>query len=80
VLTTFVVQTSQNMQLDYNQASAFLLLKILKATALNGSQPSILSSSTNFFSPSCSDKWVNSLWFMSLMLSLITALVAILVK
>ncbi|PBK88641.1 hypothetical protein ARMGADRAFT_1115982 [Armillaria gallica] len=37
VLMTFVVQTLQSMQPDYNQASAFLLLEILKATTLNGS-------------------------------------------
>ncbi|PBK88599.1 hypothetical protein ARMGADRAFT_362734 [Armillaria gallica] len=78
VLTTFVVQTSQNMQPDYNQASAFLLLEILKAS--NGSQISIPSSPTDFFSVSRSDEWVNSLWFVSLTLSLITALVAVLVK
>ncbi|KAK0186774.1 hypothetical protein F5146DRAFT_936397, partial [Armillaria mellea] len=80
VLTTFVVQTSQNMQPDYNQASAFLLLEILKATTSNGSQISIPSSPTDFFSLSRSDEWLNSLWFTSLTLSLITALVAVLVK
>ncbi|KAK0227457.1 hypothetical protein EDD85DRAFT_776810, partial [Armillaria nabsnona] len=80
ILTTFVVQTSQNMQPDYNQASAFLLLEILKATASNGSQISIPSSPTDFFSLSRSDEWLNSLWFVSLTLSLITALVAVLVK
>ncbi|PBK88555.1 hypothetical protein ARMGADRAFT_937203, partial [Armillaria gallica] len=80
VLITFVIQTSQNMQPDYNQASTLLLLEILKATVLNGSQISIPSSLTDFFSPSCSDKWLNSLWFVSLTLSLITDLVAVLVK
>ncbi|KAK0227468.1 hypothetical protein EDD85DRAFT_1027007 [Armillaria nabsnona] len=80
VLTTFVVQTSQSMKPDYNQASMFLLFEMLKATASNGSQPSIPSSPTDFFSPSRSDECLNSLWFVSLMLSLITALVAVLVK
>ncbi|PBK88550.1 hypothetical protein ARMGADRAFT_937131, partial [Armillaria gallica] len=80
VLTTFVVQTSQNMQPNYNQASTFLLFEILKAMASNGSQIPIHSSPTAFFSPSRSDEWLNSLWFMSLALSLITALVAVLVK
>ncbi|PBK88293.1 hypothetical protein ARMGADRAFT_937394 [Armillaria gallica] len=80
VLTTFVVQTSQNMQPDYNQASAILLLEILKATVSNGSQISIPSSPTDFFSMSRSDEWLNSLWFVSLTLSLITALVTVLVK
>ncbi|KAK0217207.1 hypothetical protein IW262DRAFT_1299161 [Armillaria fumosa] len=63
VLTTFVVQTSQSMQPDYNQASTFLLFEILKVTASNGSQISIPSSPTDFFSPSRSDEWLNSLWF-----------------
>ncbi|KAK0227472.1 hypothetical protein EDD85DRAFT_776770, partial [Armillaria nabsnona] len=81
VLTTFVVQTSQSMQPNYNQVSTFLLFEILKATASNGSQISIPSSPTALnFSPSCSDEWLNSLWFVSLTLSLITALVAVLVK
>ncbi|KAK0183717.1 hypothetical protein F5146DRAFT_1007713 [Armillaria mellea] len=81
VLTTFVIQTSQNMQPDYNEASMLLLFKILKATTSNGSQlVSIPSSPTNFFFPSCSDEWTNSLWFMSLTLSLVTALITILVK
>ncbi|KAK0489959.1 hypothetical protein EDD18DRAFT_561564 [Armillaria luteobubalina] len=80
VLTTFVVQTSQNMQPDYSQASTFLLLEILKATALNGSQTAIPSSPTDLFSPSRSDEWLNSLWFVSLTLSLIAALVAVLIK
>ncbi|PBK65205.1 hypothetical protein ARMSODRAFT_847154, partial [Armillaria solidipes] len=80
ILTTFVVQTSQNMQPNYNEASMLLLFEILKATASNGSRLSIPSSPTAFFSPSCSDEWMNSLWFVSLTLSLITALVAVLVK
>ncbi|SJK99405.1 uncharacterized protein ARMOST_02703 [Armillaria ostoyae] len=80
VLTTFVVQTSQNMQPDFNEASMLLLFEILKATTLNGSKISIPSSPTDFFSPDHSDEWMNSLWFVSLTLSLITALVAILVK
>ncbi|KAK0217197.1 hypothetical protein IW262DRAFT_1276218, partial [Armillaria fumosa] len=81
ILTTFVVQTSQSMQPDYNQASAFLFFQILNATMSNGSQFSLPSSPTAFnFSPSRSSEWLNSLWFVSLTLSLITALVAVLVK
>ncbi|SJL12518.1 uncharacterized protein ARMOST_15945 [Armillaria ostoyae] len=80
VLTTFVIQTSQSMQPDYNEASMLLLFEILKATASNGSQFSIPPSPTAFFSPTPSDEWLNSLWFVSLTLSLITALVAVLVK
>ncbi len=68
------------MQPDYNQTSAFLLFELLKATTSNGSQSSLPSSPTSSFSPSPSDEWINSLWFVSLTLSLITALVAVLVK
>ncbi len=68
------------MQPDYNQASAFLLFEMLKATMSNDSQISIPPSPTAFFSPSRSDEWINSLWFVSLTLSLTTALVAVLVK
>ncbi len=57
----------------------FLLFQILKATASNGSQISIPFSPTSF-SPSYSNEWLNSLWFMSLTLSLLTALVTVLVK
>ncbi|KAK0186815.1 hypothetical protein F5146DRAFT_935668, partial [Armillaria mellea] len=78
VLTTFVAQTSQNLQPNYGEASAILLLQLLAAT--NSSQSSIPSSSTDYFSPNRSDVWINSLWFVSLTLSLITALVAVLVK
>ncbi|KAK0217221.1 hypothetical protein IW262DRAFT_1276221, partial [Armillaria fumosa] len=78
VLTTFVAQTSQNLQPNYGEASAILLLQLLVAT--NGSQPSIPSSPTDYFSLNRSDVWINSLWFVSLTLSLITALVAVLVK
>ncbi|KAK0227442.1 hypothetical protein EDD85DRAFT_150866 [Armillaria nabsnona] len=78
VLTTFVAQTSQNLQPNYGEASAILLLQLLMTT--NGSQPSIPSSPTDYFSPNVSDVWINSLWFVSLTLSLITALVAVLVK
>ncbi len=68
------------MQPDYNQASTLLLFEILKVITSNGSQSSIPSSPTAFSSPTRSDEWVNSLWFVSLTFSLITALVAVLVK
>ncbi|KAG7453222.1 uncharacterized protein BT62DRAFT_878890, partial [Guyanagaster necrorhizus] len=80
VLTTFVAQTSQYMQPNYNQASILLIFEILKVTTSNGSQYSIPSSPTTFSSPSHPDEWTNSLWFISLTLSLITALVSISVK
>ncbi len=68
------------MQPDYNEASMRLLFEILKATVSSDPKISIPPSPTAFFSPSHSDEWLNSLWFVSLTLSLITALVAVLVK
>ncbi len=68
------------MQPDYNEASMRLLFEILKATVSKDPKISFPPSPTAFFSPSRSDEWLNSLWFVSLTLSLITALVAVLVK
>ncbi|KAK0445602.1 uncharacterized protein EV420DRAFT_920282 [Desarmillaria tabescens] len=82
VLTTFVIQTSQKLRPDYTEVSASLLIELVGfQRAANTS--SILSSPfypSISFSPSPADVWLNSLWFVSLTLSLITALVAILVK
>ncbi|PBK78673.1 hypothetical protein ARMSODRAFT_925129 [Armillaria solidipes] len=86
VVTTFVVQTSQNLQADYAQVSASLLFELLlvQRAIVNGSPvQTIPVSSLNpqtAFVPAATDVWVNGLWFTSLFLSLTTALVAVLVK
>ncbi|KAF9003155.1 hypothetical protein BDZ89DRAFT_1081077 [Hymenopellis radicata] len=65
VLTTFVAQTSQNLQPDRATESTLLLREI---------------TSLQLFTPSAIDVWVNGLWFTSLTLSLISALLAVLIK
>ncbi|KAK0457161.1 uncharacterized protein EV420DRAFT_542980 [Desarmillaria tabescens] len=86
VVTTFVAQTSQSLQVDYGQVTASLLFELIdvqRATA-NGSLVSDVprSSLTPFseFRPTTSDSLVNGLWFTSLSFSLTTALFAVLTK
>ncbi len=86
VVTTFVAQTYQNLQVDYAAMSASLLfeLVLVQRAIANGSSvdniaPSQLSPNIAFV-PATTDVWVNGLWFTSLFLSLTTALVAVLAK
>ncbi len=86
VVTTFVAQTYQNLQVDYAAMSASLLYEsvLVQRAIANGSSVSSIASSplnpTITFVPATTDVWVNGLWFTSLFLSLTTALVAVLVK
>ncbi|KAK0458598.1 uncharacterized protein EV420DRAFT_1270391 [Desarmillaria tabescens] len=86
VVTTFVSQTYQNLQADYTAMSASLLfeLVLVQRAIANGSSVDAISSSplnpNTAFVPATTDVWVNGLWFVSLFLSLTTALVAVLVK
>ncbi|KAK0470855.1 hypothetical protein IW261DRAFT_1672355, partial [Armillaria novae-zelandiae] len=86
VVTTFVAQTSQSLQVDYAQVSASLLFEmvliqraIANGSSLNNVPVSSLNPSSKF-TPTTTDVWVNGLWFTSLSLSLATALVAVLMK
>ncbi|KAK0492154.1 hypothetical protein EDD18DRAFT_1026800, partial [Armillaria luteobubalina] len=86
VVTTFVAQTYQNLQVDYTAMSASLLYEsvLVQRAIANGSSANSIAPSplnpTIVFVPATSDVWVNGLWFTSLFLSLTTALVAVLVK
>ncbi|KAK0231781.1 hypothetical protein EDD85DRAFT_775419, partial [Armillaria nabsnona] len=82
VVSTFVIQSVQNLQPDYTAVSASLLAELVgnQQTTSNIPIPSSPSYLTTSFSPSTTDVLVNSLWFISLTLSLITALVAVLTK
>lgn len=86
VVTTLIVQTSQNLQANYSQVSASLLLQLvlIQYSVANGTTPPSLSAASldpSFtFTPSTVDVWVNSLWFTSFFLNLTTALVGVLVK
>ncbi|PBK64578.1 hypothetical protein ARMSODRAFT_892887, partial [Armillaria solidipes] len=86
VVTTFVAQTSQNLQPNYAAMSASLLYEsvlvqraIANGSSVNTIPPSPLNPNIAFV-PATTDVWVNGLWFVSLFLSLTTALVAVLVK
>ncbi|KAK0474802.1 hypothetical protein IW261DRAFT_1568298 [Armillaria novae-zelandiae] len=86
LVRAFVVQTYQNMQAVYNAMSASLLFELVlvqRAIANGSSVKSITPSPLNptiAFVPATTDVWVNGLWFVSLFLSLTTALVTVLVK
>ncbi len=82
VVTTFVAQTSQSLQVDYGQVTATLLIELIdvQRSASNGSLVNTIPRSDLTFHPSTSDSWVNGLWFTSLSLSLATALFAVLTK
>ncbi|PBK80761.1 hypothetical protein ARMGADRAFT_1171687, partial [Armillaria gallica] len=86
VVTTFVVQTSQNLQVDYGQVTATLLFELIdvqraaaNGTLVNDIPRSDLTPFSNFH-PTMSDSLVNGLWFTSLLFSLATALFAVLTK
>ncbi|KAK0496592.1 hypothetical protein EDD18DRAFT_1074216, partial [Armillaria luteobubalina] len=86
VVTTFVAQTSQSLQVDNGAITASLLFELVNVqrAASNGSLVNDVPRSglTPFsdFHPTASDSWVNGLWFVSLSLSLSTALFAVLTK
>ncbi|KAK0215531.1 hypothetical protein IW262DRAFT_1439870, partial [Armillaria fumosa] len=86
VVTTFVAQTSQSLQVDNGAITASLLFELINVqrAAGNGSLTNDVPRSglTPFsdFHPTASDSWVNGLWFVSLSLSLSTALFAVLTK
>ncbi|KAK0228891.1 hypothetical protein IW262DRAFT_1535677, partial [Armillaria fumosa] len=86
VVTTFIVQTSQNLQVSYSQMSALLLFELVsvqRAIARGVPVDQVATSAmvpSTPFTPATIDSWVNGLWFTSLSLSLTTALGAVLVK
>ncbi|KAK0196066.1 hypothetical protein F5146DRAFT_1176076, partial [Armillaria mellea] len=86
VVSTFVTQASQSLSADYTQMSAsflFELVAIQRALASGATVDTVGASPydpSSTFVPSTGNIWVNGLWFTSLVLSLTTALVAVLVK
>ncbi|SJK98234.1 uncharacterized protein ARMOST_01495 [Armillaria ostoyae] len=86
VVSTFVTQASQGLSADYTQMSAsflFELVAIQRALASGATVDTVNSSPydpSSVFVPSIGSIWVNGLWFTSLVLSLTTALIAVLVK
>ncbi len=86
MVTTFVAQTSQSLQVDNSAIAASLLFELINVQRAAGNGSSVndvpRSGLTPFsdFHPTTSDSWVNGLWFVSLSLSLTTALFAVLTK
>ncbi|KAK0494284.1 hypothetical protein EDD18DRAFT_1009156, partial [Armillaria luteobubalina] len=86
VVTTFVVQTSQSLQVNYNQVTVTLLFELINVqrASANGSLVNDVprSNLTPFsdFRPTITDSLVNGLWFTSLSFSLTTALFTVLTK
>ncbi|KIY61987.1 hypothetical protein CYLTODRAFT_317388, partial [Cylindrobasidium torrendii FP15055 ss-10] len=84
-LTTFVAQTaSQSLSPDAAAQSAGALLELTQLVRAIGSQRSVEdvrpSASESSGATSNSIVWVNGLWFVSLSLSLATAIFAVLAK
>ncbi|KAF8918205.1 hypothetical protein CPB85DRAFT_1157334, partial [Mucidula mucida] len=86
VVAGFVAMTSQSLQMDYVPVTAALMFEMvqLQRAALNGSDGASVQPSswtpTASFSPSSTHVCVNGLWFTSLTVSLIAALMAVLAK
>ncbi|KAL1671967.1 hypothetical protein EV122DRAFT_225608, partial [Schizophyllum commune] len=84
VVTTFVAQSSQALTPDYAQITASLVyeLVLMQRAAASGNPGQVPQSSLSLESRThqTSDIWVNKLWLISLMFSLLTALVSVLAK
>lgn len=76
MLSAFVVVSLSMLQQDTGQASVGLLLQLSAQTA-NSSQP---VASLPDFQPPRSAIWINSVWFLSLILSLTSALFGMIAK
>ncbi|KAF9029701.1 hypothetical protein BDZ89DRAFT_950306, partial [Hymenopellis radicata] len=86
VVTAFLIETAAKLEPDYVQLSSSILYEILvvQRAFVNGSavdlDPVVSSPNALDFSPAHAQLWINGLWYTSLSLSLITALVAVLAK
>lgn len=84
-MTTFVTQTYQSLQQDPQAISAVLLLELIavQRALSNGSSVNEIPSSEGLdadFAPASSDIWINGLWFLSLVLSLLIVFLGVLAK
>ncbi|OBZ77351.1 hypothetical protein A0H81_02080 [Grifola frondosa] len=82
VLTAFIIESYKNLSMDSGNASVELLQAILVTLQANGSAPSssFAAPDISHFAPTGSAIRVNIYWFASLIISLSTALIAILAK
>jgi hypothetical protein len=85
-VATFVVQSTQNLLPNYDQISASLLTELVgiqRAAEANGNLSAVSRSSLDINTPfkaAPADVWINTLWFISLMLTLLTAVITGLVQ
>ncbi|KAF8869092.1 hypothetical protein CPB85DRAFT_863149 [Mucidula mucida] len=83
VVTTFVVQTYQSLNVDYAQVTASLMLRLIDIQVSISQGQAVPNSDRDppkAFMPKSSDLWINGLWLTSLVLSLATTLIAGLTK
>ncbi|KAF8915677.1 hypothetical protein CPB85DRAFT_1217349, partial [Mucidula mucida] len=86
VVSTFLIQASQNLQADFTEMSATILFEILavQRAIANGPAEHIPASTAmnpqNAFAPNSINVWINGFWSVSLACSLGVALAAVLVK
>jgi hypothetical protein len=86
VVATFVTQTAQNLQQDYNKVTVSLLTELVslqRAVVTGGNTSAVTMSSQTVdstFNPDQRDIYLNGLWFGSLGLTLATALITGLIK
>ncbi|KAH7096509.1 hypothetical protein BKA62DRAFT_624918, partial [Auriculariales sp. MPI-PUGE-AT-0066] len=82
VLTAFLIESyfnrSKQLQPDYTETTAVAVLAVL--AELQGTNSSTSATVHPHFAPTTDARWINGLWFTSLMLALIVSLLAILVK
>ncbi|KIJ62275.1 hypothetical protein HYDPIDRAFT_30538 [Hydnomerulius pinastri MD-312] len=80
VLTAFILQFCSLLQIDNSQATADLLAQLVSLQMGNLSSPSAVQSGPEQFKPPSSSVWINALWFLSLVLSLASALFGMMAK
>ncbi len=80
-VATFIAMSYPNLQQDPNVTTQSLLAQISQQlSTTNGTSPAASPSTQSSFSPSASVVFVNSVWFLSLVLSLTCALIATLLQ
>ncbi|KAF5393119.1 hypothetical protein D9757_001096 [Collybiopsis confluens] len=77
VVTSFLIEASQNLQADYTQLSATLLYELVSNSGGSSLSPPNPASE---FVPGARDVWINGLWAISLTFSLVVALASVLIK
>ena len=85
MITAFVVQTSQSLQSDNGQITASLLFETNQLLRAAGNQTAIRAVPTSSLVPGSQthtsiDNWINGLFLISLVLSVLPAIVAVSTK